>query len=124
MSIDIFDPNIIFLSETVILDKITGEVTELTNEDISSALRLGPQKLIEVSDDKVDIVYAVQAQKIELGMSDGSPIIPVNGFLIEVYASGSDGKLTRMYESTVIDPITNEIIREGFSRYLTIDIDK
>lgn len=72
----------------------------------------------------VEKVKNIDLKVIELTLkSSTEQVDPTAGFLIEVYASGSDGRLTRLYMNDVVD-LHGKVIEEGFSRYLILEIDK
>ena len=43
--------------------------------------------------------------------------------MVEVYESGSDGKLTKLIESNVEDVLEDEILQKGFDSDLFMDVD-
>ena len=128
--INIFNEDYIFLSDNVILDKKTGEVTKLTEENIVSALtkyEANPESRAGDIKETIEIVKGVDVKTISFRLKDVEYISPVNGFLIEVYLSGTEspvGKLTKMYRNDVVDPITNQVLRAGFGAYFDIEVDK
>lgn len=73
----------------------------------------------------VDYVVSVGTKIINLGLKNSNgPIIPKDGFLIEVFESGSNGTLTRLYKESVEDPADDsKTLFDGFSNYFRLDID-
>ena len=49
---------------------------------------------------------------------------PKNGYLIEVFSSGSNGVLTKLNKDNVVDIDTGETISEGFSSDINVEVDK
>ena len=47
----------------------------------------------------------------------------VEWFLVEIFSSGSDGKLFRLFKEDLVDLYGNTT-EEGFSNYFTLEIDK
>ena len=71
----------------------------------------------------VERVQNIDEKVVELVLkSENIKIQPTAGFLIEVFASGSDGKLTRLFQDDLVDLYGN-VLEEGFLRYLTMEID-
>lgn len=95
------------------LNKTTGTIsTEL------------PDLFDGFANDQIIVVTGVDEQKIDLNIvSEGKKIQPISGFLVEVYLSGSDGRLTRLYKEDKID-LNGNIQNEGFSQYFSIELDK
>jgi len=60
---------------------------------------------------------------LSLKNSDGK-ILDTNGFLIEVYESGSDGNLNRVYAEPIIDFLNDDIVRASFMDYFSLEVDK
>lgn len=74
---------------------------------------------------EVEIVVGVDGQKIEFSLANSDGSVPSDaGFLVEVYSSGSDGKLSRVFREDLVDVINDETISEGFSSYLVLEVDK
>ncbi len=74
---------------------------------------------------EIEVVEGVGSIHIDLNLTIPNGEIDVrDGFLIEVFESGSDGKLTRVYKKDVIDPFTGDVLREGFKNYLILKVDK
>lgn len=75
--------------------------------------------------DVITVVTGVDEQKIELNLisENSKRVEPVSGFLVEVYLSGTDGKLTRLFKEDNID-INGNIIDEGFLKYFFLELDK
>jgi hypothetical protein len=126
VSINIYDPDLIFISTTTVLNKKTGEITELSQQEIYQSLLEDNvnAETIEISNDNFEVVKGVDSKKIELGLSDGSSIESINGFLIEVYFSGTDGKLTKLNRKDSIDPITRATLKDGFEQYFSLEVDQ
>jgi hypothetical protein len=45
-----------------------------------------------------------------------------DGFLIEVFESGSDGKLKQLFQKTVRDPISEDRLQNGFESFLKVEV--
>ena len=75
-------------------------------------------------DTKMDVVKSVDSKTINfyLKTSDGT-IESKQGYLIEVYESGSDGSLNKLLSENVVDPVSNNKISEGFTQYFYLAVD-
>jgi hypothetical protein len=110
-----------------ILDKSNGSII-VSNDTVFKEIvaSLNQENItIQALNTQADVVTSVDSQIIEfyLKTSDGK-IDPKDGFLVEVYESGSDGKLTRLYREDLQDPVdNNNIIQDGFSNYFSIEED-
>lgn len=110
-----------------VLDKSNGSVMVFSDaivKDIVASLNKENITINTISP-QADIVTSVDSQIIDfyLKTSDGK-LTPKDGFLVEVFDSGSDGKLTRLYREDLQDPVDdNNIIQDGFSNYFTIEED-
>lgn len=96
------------------LEEIRKVVVEKTN-----------QTLEKINTNDVEIVLSVNSQLInfQLKTSDG-PIEPKAGFLVEVFHSGSDGKLKRLYTENLEDPLDEDnVISDGFGNYFKLEVD-
>jgi len=79
--------------------------------------------IVNVEED-VEILEGTDKVTIDLTLKtkDG-PVPSLNGFLIEVFYSGSDGVLQRAYRDDTVDTINDDIIEEGFEKYIKVDVD-
>lgn len=113
------------ISQTRVLDKRTGQVIDITNPIVKdeSFLLKDTNALLSI-DERADVVYGLDTAYISFGLKTSDGAIPtINGFLIEVFSSGSNGKLKRMYEEDVEDPIDDsQTISDGFSNFLKIEV--
>ena len=72
---------------------------------------------------EVEKVKNIDEKVIELVLkSENVKVNPTAGFLVEVFLSGSDGKLERLFEKDLTDLYGN-VLEDGFSNYLIVDID-
>jgi len=111
IKLDLF--NHIFLGNGSFLNKSTGVLSK----------EIGPPPDIKI-EENLTIVTGVDRQKINLNIvSDNFRAEPINGFLIEVYSSGSDGRLTRLFKNDDID-LNGNITNESFSQYFDLKIDE
>jgi len=114
----------IVLSGDRVLDKITGTVflaSDFLQEQINQ------ENSIDLSSFKKEVehVVGVDAVKIDLLLKTSNGAFPIkDGFLIEVYDSGSDGKLTRLIRESVEDAANDETVQEGFESFLQLEVDK
>lgn len=103
--------NFIALEQNVYLNKTTGGISNEIQPDFSTIIN-----------EEVTIITGIDKQKINLRLVSGnSKISPINGFLVEVYVSGSDGKLTRLYQKDDLDE-NGDIRNEGFEQYFLMDL--
>lgn len=71
----------------------------------------------------VEKVKAIDEKIVELVLKSDQTVDTKNGFLIEVFLSGTDGKITRMYRDSIEDLYGN-ITEIGFSEYLIVSLDE
>ena len=119
--------NLSFVSKSKVLDTSTGLIH--SSEDVLSNLRrqsIDAFSFIKGSDLKkeIEIVDGVDKQKIDFSLATSDGNIDSSGFLIEVFLSGSDGKLTQVYDEDVIDLASDDNFSEGFSNYLVLEVDQ
>lgn len=68
-----------------------------------------------------EAVWSLEAIKFDFSLGNFKNQIPVkNGFLVEIYLSGTNGTLQKLYAKDKIDPITNAISADGFENFFTI----
>lgn len=113
-------PTQIMVSNRTILDTVSGLVQDLgtykppAQDDVS---------VISVSTD-LDIVTGLSRVKINLSLqSSEGEVSDISGYLIEVFESGSDGVITKLFEEDVVDVLEDKVIKEGFDKDMFIDID-
>jgi len=115
--------NYTVISSDKVLNKVDGGVSNLldiikTQVNISSSVPASVAKQVEV-------VVGIEGQKIDFTLASSEGKFEVSdGFLVEVYLSGSDGVLTRVYEQDVVDVVNDTTLSEGFSNYLVLKIDQ
>jgi hypothetical protein len=59
---------------------------------------------------------------LQLKSSEGETPSP-GGYLIEVYESGSDGKVVKLFEESVVDVLEDKVLKKGFSSDMFLDVD-
>ncbi len=102
----------VVISEKKALDKRSGKIIDIVDINDNGTI-------ISLKSD-VERIDGLTTTVVDLSLF-GREEVPVNdGFLIEVYESGSDGKLTRVYRDDVVDPFTGDVVREGFKHYLKL----
>lgn len=92
----------------------------------SSQSAQAPPVVIENAEIKkeVEVVVGIDGQRINFTLANSDGEISTNdGYLIEIYVSGSDGTLTRAYKEDVVDAANDNTLSEGFSNYLKLEID-
>ena len=73
--------------------------------------------------DTFEVVESTDTQVVDLSLvSDNKGVSPIAGFLVEVYLSGTDGRLTRLFREDDLNA-DGSIESEGFSRFLNLEID-
>jgi hypothetical protein len=77
-------------------------------------------KIVRVPRD-MEIVTGLDSATITLQLkgSEG-PAEITDGFLIEIFESGSDGRLVKLQEQDVEDPVGDEILQDGFESFLRV----
>ena len=110
------------ISEDKALNKVDGSVVNIRDILPDSPGALLPQDAVIAK--QVEIVIGVEGKKIDFSLSTSEgEMTATNGYLIEVYTSGTDGKLTRVYQEDVVDVINDTTLSEGFSNYLVLKVD-
>lgn len=72
----------------------------------------------------VEKVINIDEKIIELVLKSGiDKVQPTAGFLVEVFSSGSDGKLFRLFKEDLVD-LHGNILEQGFSDFFLMDLDK
>jgi hypothetical protein len=124
-------PNIILITESRVFYKRTGEFLNLSDSIIQNEMRdhfyANKQLVTNISDD-VEQVSEVGSQQISFNFKTSDGVLnSKNGFLIEVYESGSEtskGALTRLYSSQIQDALDeSKSINDSFSNYFTLEVD-
>ena len=85
-------------------------ITQKTRKQ--TVLQRNIEKVTHIDEKVIDLVLKSEITQIE----------PTAGFLIEVYASGSDGRLQRLYQDDLVD-LNGKVIEQGFSDYLNLELD-
>lgn len=105
------------------LNKATGEIHPLddvleqeeieeTNEDILSIKK------------EIEVVAGLEQARIELRLKNGEgEVFSKDGYLVEVFESGSDGRLTKLVKETVKNPINDDEVESGFEEFLDLRVD-
>lgn len=106
-----------------------------------ASIVMSPVEILHLSDEKhvgsitttvkhtivksqVEKVTHIDEKVIELVLKSGiDRVQPTAGFLVEIFSSGSDGKLFRLFEEDVVD-LHGNTTEEGFSKYFLMDLDK
>lgn len=105
-----------FSSTTTSLEKVN-----LSHEDYQGLVSITHKQTILQRN--IEKVTHIDEKVIELVLkSEITKIEPSAGFLVEVYASGSDGKLHRLFQNDVVDLYGN-VIERGFADFIMIEID-
>lgn len=104
-----------------------GDMTEASSEVLREILAYLNKSniVIDQMNQNADVVVGVDSLDIDfyLKTSNGT-IDPKSGFLVEVFESGSDGKLTKLYQDDLVDPVDeNKTLEDGFSNYFTLKLD-
>lgn len=111
-----------------VLDKSNGSLLDTNKQDVADlvARQIDNPRLDAVSvSSNIELVTSLGSMVFDLSLKNSLQAFSGSGFLVEVYFSGSDGKLTRMYQEDVVDPIDESIIiNEGFSKYFKLETDK
>lgn len=98
------------------------EKLHLLDENYSNSVPTTEKHIIVKS--QVEKVTHVDEKNIELVLKSGiDKVQPTAGFLVEVFLSGSDGRLFRLFEEDLVD-LHGNTIEEGFSKYFLMDFDK
>jgi hypothetical protein len=111
----------VLISSDKLLEKSSGKVIPIDPSLVSNSSLSDPVIITK----EVEVVVGVDGQKIDLSLATSAGPGPiVGGFLVEVYLSGADGKLTRVYRDSAIDVLNDEVLSDGFSDYLVLEVDK
>lgn len=72
----------------------------------------------------IEVVTGLDRQKIDLSLQNKEDEVDTqNGFLVEVFLSGTDGKLTRVNRNDLINPANDNMLEEGFGEFLDLRLD-
>lgn len=82
-----------------------------------------PPQVIQIKKE-VEVVTGVDRKAIDLSLVSSEGALQSNGFLVEVYLSGTDGKLTRVYRQDIVDVLSDDVLQEGFGHYLILEVDR
>ncbi len=97
-----------------VLDKRSGKVIPLDDID-------DDESVIEIKKE-IEKIDGLTNVSLDLSLVGSKPMPAKDGFLIEVYESGSDGTLTRVYQTDLVDPFTNDVVREGFESSMHLKV--
>jgi len=120
--------NITLITEDSVLDKRSGKILALSDPKVEREIKNYYFKnsivATEISD-TAEAVISLESKVINFIFKTSDGLVDYkNGFLIEVYDSGSDGKLTKMYLEDIQDPLDeNKLINDSFSNYFTLELD-
>lgn len=81
-----------------------------------------PEEVIIIKKE-VEVVVGVDKKVIDLSLISAEGDFTKDGYLVEVYLSGTDGKLTRVYREDVVDVLNDDVIQEGFGKYLILRVE-
>jgi hypothetical protein len=116
--------NYTLISDTKVLNTINGSVSDV--RDVLKTVTVVSSSVLDASiANKVEVVVGIEGKKIDfvLASSEGT-FESFDGFLVEVYLSGANGVLTRVYQQDVVDVVNDDRLSEGFSNYLTLKVDE
>jgi hypothetical protein len=114
----------IVLSRTKALNVKTGLVESIDKaRQLHKDLAQEEQGKIVSLPRLIEFVVGLDSVTVDLKLkgSEGQ-IESRDGFLIEVYESGSDGKIRQLFQRTVEDPISDSKLQDGFDSFLEVDI--
>src|SRR3990167_5629819 len=104
------------ISRLLAIDTQTISNSVARNQNIGTASNIANLDIL----DTVEVVESTDKQTIDLTLvADNKNINPIAGFLVEVYLSGTDGRLTRFFKDDDIN-VDGSIKSEGFSRFLNL----
>ncbi len=112
-------PNFIALNRNRVLDTVTGAVFH-----ISRILPVDPDESILGFKKEIEVILGLDGTTISFDLrDDDGKQLASTGFLIEVFESGSDGKLTKLARENVENPINDDVLEEGFNPFLTLTVE-
>jgi len=78
------------------------------------------QEIISI-EKEIEVVAGIDRANFFFRLKSEEGQVPsVNGFLVEMYVSGSDGTLTKIADKTITNPIVDDVIQDGFDTYLDL----
>lgn len=111
--------DMVALDRSKILNTSTGAVVPsnfVAPKDELEAVSTRREVEVIVGIDNTDV-------KFKLKTSDGE--VPSRaGFLVQIYESGSDGKITKVIQESVENPLSDDVVEEGFSSFLNLKVDE
>ena len=90
-------------------DKIKRSMLEKQNVNVRRTMN----RIIGVDDVKIELKLLMRNRELDTG----------NGFLVEVYLSGTDGKLNRIYANEILDPLDDTTVRRSLFDYVDLEVD-
>lgn len=73
---------------------------------------------------EVEVVTGLDLKPFTFSLKTADlPVNAPNGFLVEIFESGSDGSLVKLSPETVVNPVNDEPIKTGLDKYMTIYLD-
>ncbi len=94
----------------------SNDVEVLLNKKLLEKRNLSVKKTISK-------ILGIDQLEIDLSLSTKKGNIAAkNGFFVEVYLSGTDGKLTRLFQQNIVDASSGENIRESFEKFIDLKV--
>jgi hypothetical protein len=127
-----FGKDFTFVGQNKLLNKNTGAVVAVDKimpqvfTPVPAKPSPAPVKVPQIVEIKKEVEYVIGIDKqvVDLSLATSAGRLPSAGFLVEVFLSGADGKLTRVYKEDIVDAVNDETLPEGFSNYLILEVDK
>lgn len=110
----------IMMNPRTVLDTSTGFVSPLTSQP---PIEEASFQVVKVTDD-LEVITGLDRAIINLTLESSEGLVAdPSGYLIEVFESGSDGTLTKLFEEDIIDALSDDVFRKGFEGDLFVDVD-
>jgi len=116
-------PGAIMIAANKVLEVASGRVFTLDRYLKNQKKKKDNVRVLSVSKD-IEIVTGLDRVKINLDLKSSEGRVPIeSGYLVEVFESGSDGSITKLFEENVVDVLEDTVLQRGFGKDLFVDTD-
>ena len=105
-------------------DQVLNTSSGLVQSLLASQVNNQPDEVAISVEKEIEVVTGLSRAKINMVLksSEGEVDDPA-GYLIEVFESGSNGEIVRLFEENVEDVLEDEVLKRGFEKDFFIDVD-
>lgn len=114
--------NQVYLNNETVLDTESGTTSPAATFQ-QETVQQTTVNVVSVQD-TVEVVSGLDRLKINFTLKSSEGPVPVeSGYLVEVFESGSDGKIIKVFEENVLDILEGQTLKKGFEDDLFFDGD-